>query len=446
MNAVTWFRDFCKFLIIITSVLALSACELMQTKEEVEEPVVVEEEVVEETIPQPTDSLTPNQRVRKALDQLQNGDYENAHNQLTWAIQDDPDHKTAKKLLHQMNVDPIEHLGIKNFFYEVQSGDTLSLIAKKFLDDPYQFVILARYNQLDNPRKLAAGQRIRIPGEMREPIEIKARPVKKPKPKPTTSPVTTDSHVADSDVETEVKQESTPVTEAETTANVEQVATPKEETEADDTPVVEETTADQIIPNTEDTISSARQLHNKNDLPAAIYLLESENIRQPESVAIRSLLASYYTEHADQLINQDNLEGARDTLEKLIILDSSDDSAVNKLILVEDKIEAQKLLLKAQNEEKEGLYEKAYVTFGQVLTYEPDNQLARDAQLKVRNQLTDNYHRQAMQLFRKQELDEAIGFWDKILELDPNHSLAPGYKARALEMKQRLQRLDTGTN
>ncbi|MEW8428433.1 MAG: tetratricopeptide repeat protein, partial [Candidatus Thiodiazotropha sp.] len=86
----------------------------------------------------------------------------------------------------------------------------------------------------------------------------------------------------------------------------------------------------------------------------------------------------------------------------------------------------------------------AYQTYGQVLTYDPENQIAKDSLLVVRDQLTDSYHRRAMQLFRKQELDDAIGFWNKILELNPNHSLAPGYKARALEMKQQLQKIEPG--
>jgi tetratricopeptide (TPR) repeat protein len=47
-----------------------------------------------------------------------------------------------------------------------------------------------------------------------------------------------------------------------------------------------------------------------------------------------------------------------------------------------------------------------------------------------------------MKLFRKQELDEAIAYWNKILKLNPNHPLAPGYKARALQMKQQLQKID----
>jgi tetratricopeptide (TPR) repeat protein len=126
----------------------------------------------------------------------------------------------------------------------------------------------------------------------------------------------------------------------------------------------------------------------------------------------------------------------------LIILDSSDDEAINKLIQVEDKIEAQKLLTTALDLQTDGDLEKAYQTYTQVLTYDPENSIAKESQLAVRNQLTDSYHRRAMQLFRKQELNEAILFWNKILELNPNHPLAPGYKARALEMKQQLQKID----
>ncbi|MCG8124616.1 MAG: hypothetical protein N0E55_11755, partial [Candidatus Thiodiazotropha taylori] len=210
-----------------------------------------------------------------------------------------------------------------------------------------------------------------------------------------------------------------------------------------------EETADALVEsaaNSDDTLNSARQLHAEKDLPAAIYLLESENSRNPEASEVRTQLASYYTEYANQLIREDDLESARQTLEKLIILDASDNNAINQLIYVEDKLEARKLLQKGENEERGGQYQTAYRTYGQVLTYDPDNQSAKESQIRVRNQLTDSYHRQAMQLFRRQELDEAIGFWNKILELDPNHTLAPGYKARALEMKQQLQRIDTKPN
>ncbi|MBV2096116.1 MAG: tetratricopeptide repeat protein, partial [Candidatus Thiodiazotropha sp. (ex Codakia orbicularis)] len=194
----------------------------------------------------------------------------------------------------------------------------------------------------------------------------------------------------------------------------------------------------------EEALSSARGLHGEGNLSAAIYLLENESSQHPDSKELQKLLADYYNEHADQLINRGELNDARTTLEKLIILDSSDDQAINKLILVEDSIEAGKLMLAAQDQQNAGNLEQAYQTYGQVLTYDPENQIAKDSRLVVRDQLTDSYHRRAMQLFRKQELDDAIGFWNKILELNPNHSLAPGYKARALEMKQQLQKIEPG--
>lgn len=98
----------------------------------------------------------------------------------------------------------------------------------------------------------------------------------------------------------------------------------------------------------------------------------------------------------------------------------------------------------AQDQQTAGNMEEAYQTYTQVLTYDPENSAAQASQLSVRDQLTDSYHRSAMQLFRKQELDEAIAFWNKILALNPNHPLAPGYKARALEMKQQLQKIGPG--
>jgi cytochrome c-type biogenesis protein CcmH/NrfG len=48
-----------------------------------------------------------------------------------------------------------------------------------------------------------------------------------------------------------------------------------------------------------------------------------------------------------------------------------------------------------------------------------------------------------MRYFRQQELDKAIALWDEILALDPTHRLAPGYKARAVEMKQKLEQIES---
>ena len=418
-------QGFGKSLIITALALSIAACQLMGPRKPAE-PVAAEPEEPVESIPTPTDSLTPSQRVRKALRQLQQGDYENARNELNWALQEKPSLKTATNLLEQMDADPIDYLGLKSFFYDVQPGDSLSIIAKEFLDDPLKFVILARYNKLDNPSKLAPGQRIRVPGEM--PEIKKPKPKRQAQPEPAAQPApalppppATETVVAP----TEPLQQPTATEPAPAAQSAEPAL---------------QMTATQLS-DSDGIVESAKKLRAENNLAAAISLLEQEGDLGSGPEEARNLLARYYNEQADQLIGRNKLEDARTTLEKLIILDSSDENAINKLILVEDRIEALKLLQNARDQQNAGKLEQAYQTYSQVLTYDPDNLVAKEAQLQVRNQLTDSYHRQAMQLFRKQQLDEAIGFWNKILDLDPNHSLAPGYKARALEMKQQLQKI-----
>ncbi|MEW8039654.1 MAG: LysM peptidoglycan-binding domain-containing protein [Candidatus Thiodiazotropha endolucinida] len=433
-------QDFAKHLTISLVTLSLSACVAMGPQQQ-PEPVQAEPQEEVETIPTPPDSLTPSQRVRKALQQLEQGDYENARLQLTWALQEKPTLQIATNLLEQMDADPIDYLGMKSFFYNVEQGDSLSIIAKKFLNDPLKFVILARYNKLENPSKLAPGQRIRVPGVMPER--------KKPKPKPRTpepAPVVQEIPEPTPDEETTVTPD--------LIAGEVQIDEPSLTMPEEQAPLVSEeplqSSAEQAVEEqptamtAEEVLSTAMGLHAEGNLSAAIYLLENEIGQLPNAQELPKLLAGYYNEHADQLINRGDLDNARTILEKLIILDSSDDAAINKLILVEDKIEAQKLMRAAQDQQTAGNMEEAYQTYTQVLTYDPENSAAQASQLSVRDQLTDSYHRSAMQLFRKQELDEAIAFWNKILALNPNHPLAPGYKARALEMKQQLQKIGPG--
>jgi tetratricopeptide (TPR) repeat protein len=433
----------CKISLIALLTLFLAACEMFGPTQTEEPSETIAEPVQEVTPPPPPDDLSPTKRVRKALQLLQHGEYEQAREQLNWALQEKPNLQIANQLLEQLDADPIDYLGLKNFFYDVQPGDSLSLIAKKFLNDPMKFVILARYNKLDNPSRLAPGQRIRVPGTMPPP------PKRKPKPKRPPVPV---------QVTPAPDQEPQPTKQTEPAAPEEAAMTPPLAAEPGSEPVAEKepqkdipssvppTEQEQIIaddtPNTADTLDTANRLHSTGDLAGAIALLESETLRNPQAAEINTQLAQYYQEYANQLIAREQLEPARAVLEKLIILDAADEQAINTLILVEDRIEARKLFGKADELQQSGDLEASYKTYAQGLTYEPDNAEAKTSQKAVMDQLTDGYHRQAMQHFRKQELDQAIQYWDKILDLDPNHSLAPGYKARALEMKQQLQKLE----
>jgi tetratricopeptide (TPR) repeat protein len=284
-----------------------------------------------------------------------------------------------------------------------------------------KFVILARYNKLENPSQLAPGDRIRVPGVM--PDQVWRKPKKKPhRPKPPPDNTQSGSEDGESDSVDNSETTSGPIIDSQLPTL--QPAAP-------------------TSPSLEQVLDSARKLHAAGDLPAAIYQLESGGGRFTGSQTLKSLEIDYDREYSDLLIKQGKLEQARDVLEKLVLLDGSKEQTVNDLIRVEDKLEARKLYTRGSDLLASGSVEEAYKILTQALIYDPDNTLAKQAQTESRDKLIDIYHRQAMQHFRKQELDPAIALWDKILALDPEHTLASGYKARALEMKQKLEKIES---
>jgi LysM repeat protein len=121
--------------------------------------------------PAPAPDVTPaqakSQAQRLALDaveQLQNGDETAARLTLDKALALDPTNDLAKKLQDQTKADAQKELGPVFFRYTVQRDDSLSKLAQQYLGDRFRFYILAKYNDMASPNKLAAGQVIKIPG------------------------------------------------------------------------------------------------------------------------------------------------------------------------------------------------------------------------------------------------------------------------------------------
>jgi tetratricopeptide (TPR) repeat protein len=140
--------------------------------------------------PPPEPQLTPQQAKAQAqkltieaITQLQNGDEPGAQKTLEQALALDSSNDLAKKLMDQIKADPQKELGSAFFRYTVQRDDSLSKIAQQYLGDRYKFHILAKYNDIQNPSKLAAGQVIKIPG--RQPPPSQAKPAPAPEPPPT---------------------------------------------------------------------------------------------------------------------------------------------------------------------------------------------------------------------------------------------------------------------
>ena len=101
----------------------------------------------------------------EAVDMLQAGKEDDARVALEKATTLDPSNDLARKLLDQIKADPQKELGTQFFRYTVQRDDSLSKLAQTYLGDKFRFYILAKYNDLANPSRLAAGQVIKIPGK-----------------------------------------------------------------------------------------------------------------------------------------------------------------------------------------------------------------------------------------------------------------------------------------
>ena len=118
----------------------------------------------------------------EAVDQLQSGDEASARVTLEQALTLDPGNELARKLNDQIKADAQRELGSTFFRYTVQRDDSLSKLAQQYLGDRFRFYILAKYNEMPNPSRLAAGQVIKIPG--RAPVAAKPADAVEAAPRP----------------------------------------------------------------------------------------------------------------------------------------------------------------------------------------------------------------------------------------------------------------------
>jgi LysM repeat protein len=130
--------------------------------------------------------------VSAALDRLLQGDEGAARKQLKAILKRDPANGSAQMLLGTVKGDAREQLGPRNYPYTVRSGDTIDAIAQRLLGNRLKAYQLLRYNDLSAPITLAAGQVLRIPGELRPADPPRSAPPRSaPPPRRPTAPVKT---------------------------------------------------------------------------------------------------------------------------------------------------------------------------------------------------------------------------------------------------------------
>jgi tetratricopeptide (TPR) repeat protein len=128
----------------------------------------------------------------EAVDKLQSGDEAAARQLLTQAQALDASNEIARKMSEQIDADAQKELGAQFFRYTVQRDDSLSKLAQQYLGDRFRFYILAKYNDIANPSRLAAGEVIKIPGKPQPAPPPAAAPAKPPaEPAEAAPPVAT---------------------------------------------------------------------------------------------------------------------------------------------------------------------------------------------------------------------------------------------------------------
>jgi tetratricopeptide (TPR) repeat protein len=318
---------------------------------------------------------TAKELFRQGVDALQHGEGEKAKPLLQQVLVLEPGHKNASSLLSQIDADPVEMLGKEYFPYKVQQGDTLSLIARRHLGDPFKFYILARYNDIIMSDNLEAGRSIKIPG-------------KKPAP----------GKVA---------------------------------------PVIEQPSVQLETSNLR--LSEAKTLYANGRFADAIHVLEQLRVEGGASAEVDDFLITAYVGHAKKLADAGRIAEAKKVLAKASSTYPTNEHLKRQLEQTGANQRAEQTYNEGNQWLNDGELIKAYAAYTRTLTLEPEHSGAKAALKKLKPQVVEAYYADSVRARRRQNFTEALDSLNKLLEIEPNHELAKANRSEIQTILDREQ-------
>lgn len=188
-------------------------------------------------------------------------------------------------------------------------------------------------------------------------------------------------------------------------------------------------------------LSEAKTLYASNRFQDAINMLEATMREDGASAELKEFLITVYVDYSGVLASAGQPAAAKSLVTKALVAYPDDRrlrAQVNSLAQQGNVEQTYRGGLAAI---KGAAWGKAYDSFVAVLVTTPNHQGAKTKLQEIRPQVIEYFHRKATNDFRKQNVDEAISNWDKVLEIDPQNSLAKSNRARAVELKERLKNL-----
>ncbi|WP_223668543.1 LysM peptidoglycan-binding domain-containing protein [Kangiella shandongensis] len=267
--------------------------------------------------------------------------------------------------------------------YTVQSGDTLGLIAQKFLGASSRYTELVELNQLNVNDAIYVGQKLKLPQE-----ELRQLPNEKKELAQQDASQTDDSSAS---------------------ADHEQYP------------------------------DLARLIKNEQYNQAIQWILNQED--WAGNAALQQKLVDSAQQQVTIYKRQQKVDEAKTLLTGLIAEDSLNASYKNTLQKELTVLTAEQELVNAKRYADNQEFDKAYIIL--LRAWQQIGQPLEDNILFTgsRNTVSEHYHQKALRHYRNQELEEALGYWKKILAFNPNDDLALVYRDRVKALQNKLDNL-----